>query len=394
MKNDLELILPFKYLDSEEDRDALMITIIISDKILGKDKVCTVCYSIRMADVDSFEELINIIREKSKDKKVKVHFKVKKEDIKSFKIDLNSLASVLGDERFKRLELLGVGVKDKEKPLDPANAVLTYIKKRFTKGIAVLVGIYSPFLVFLALISYALGHIIAAITCILLMITFIIAFLNIKKKKVVISNSEITTYNLFKKKHTGNINNITSYSTDNMIVTAFNNDRMLFRFNENGGDNSREFYDYIAKYKRVIYMRYKADIITYGGTSMLSFIAAIFYGDAPNVMRTIIFSLGIILLIVSLLMPTSFKILDGKTIIIKTLIKRKIINISDLTKIVYEKYYRRKVFKGYINNKKVFTVGEKFFITDDVAKPLKELADTNKVKWVAKWYSTVTNKKS
>ena len=384
MKNDLELILPFKYLDDEEDRDALMITLIVSGKILGKDKVCTACYSIKTSDVDAFDELVNIIKEKSKDKKIKINFKVKKECIKSFKIDLDSLASVLGDERFKRLELLGSGIKDEDKPLDPTNAVLTYIQKRFAKGIGVLIGIYSPFLTILALASYALGHVTFAIICILLMVILIIIFLNIRKKKVVINNSEITTYNLFKKKYAGNINNITSYSTDNMIITAFNNDKVLFRFNENGGDDSRGFSNYLKKYKQVIYMRYRADIITYTVSSILSFISAIFYRDASNVMRIIVFLLGITLLIVSLITPTSFKVLDGKKMLIKYLIRRKEIDISDLTKIVYEKYYRRRVFKGYINNKKIFTVREKLFVTDDVAKPLKELAKTYKVEWIVK----------
>lgn len=49
----------------------------------------------------------------SADKTVKVIIKVKKGLPKNFKLDINSLAEVYNDERFKFLSLLGWGFNDK-----------------------------------------------------------------------------------------------------------------------------------------------------------------------------------------------------------------------------------------------------------------------------------------
>lgn len=61
---------------------------------------------------DIAEELAVLLREKAGES-IKVVLKVKKDKVKGFRIDLESLAEVCGDERFQDMELLCWGFNEK-----------------------------------------------------------------------------------------------------------------------------------------------------------------------------------------------------------------------------------------------------------------------------------------
>lgn len=59
-----------------------------------------------------YEQMVELLKNPT-NKTVKVTIKAKKGVPKNFKLDINSLAEVYNDERFKLLALLGWGFNDK-----------------------------------------------------------------------------------------------------------------------------------------------------------------------------------------------------------------------------------------------------------------------------------------
>ncbi len=106
----IELLLPFVYDDNPEDYngDVDIITIEAYGSVLGEMKYCYASYFVK----NNFDELRNLIKDTYL-KKVKVTFKIKKDKVKDFKIDLQSLANAYCDQRFADLELLCWGLNDK-----------------------------------------------------------------------------------------------------------------------------------------------------------------------------------------------------------------------------------------------------------------------------------------
>ena len=58
-------------------------------------------------DIDNVDEFRNIIKNNCEGKLIKINLKIKNGEIKKAKIDLDSLAEVLHDDRFKKIGLLG-----------------------------------------------------------------------------------------------------------------------------------------------------------------------------------------------------------------------------------------------------------------------------------------------
>lgn len=119
-----EIFLPFKY-EREEPRISELqggkysyakdeiyrgsIGIEAYGNIFGENKYC---YSLYSADEKIIDEIVDLLKN-NPDKTVKVVLKIKKGKLKDFKIDLDSLAGVYNNQKFKLLELMGWGLNDK-----------------------------------------------------------------------------------------------------------------------------------------------------------------------------------------------------------------------------------------------------------------------------------------
>lgn len=119
-----EILLPFKYEREEPkiselqggkyayEKDEIYrgsIGIEAYGNIFGENKYC---YSLYSADEKIIDEIVDLLKN-NPDKTVKVILKIKKGKLKDFKIDLDSLAGVYNNQKFKLLELLGWGLNDK-----------------------------------------------------------------------------------------------------------------------------------------------------------------------------------------------------------------------------------------------------------------------------------------
>lgn len=110
-----ELMLPFSYVESDEDFQAGIISVEAYGDVFGENKYCYSSYELKkgiMYDNGDYEQLIEMLRNPA-EKSVRVIFKFKKGKLKSFRIDTDSLAEAYNDERFKLMELLGWGLNDK-----------------------------------------------------------------------------------------------------------------------------------------------------------------------------------------------------------------------------------------------------------------------------------------
>lgn len=115
----VEMQLPFRFIEIPADSECGIINIEAYGSICGKNKYCYAYYELKGSKMyrnGDFEHMVEMLKN-SVDKTVKVIIKViikvKKGLPKNFKIDVNSLAEVYNDERFKSLSLLGWGLNDK-----------------------------------------------------------------------------------------------------------------------------------------------------------------------------------------------------------------------------------------------------------------------------------------
>lgn len=119
-----EILLPFKYEREEPKISELQggkysyakdeiyrgsIGIEAYGNIFGENKYC---YSLYSAEENIIDEIADLLKN-NPDKTVKVILKIKKGKLKDFKIDLDSLAEVYNNQKFKSLELMGWGLNDK-----------------------------------------------------------------------------------------------------------------------------------------------------------------------------------------------------------------------------------------------------------------------------------------
>ena len=66
----------------------------------------------KMYDRNDYKDMMRVMEE-TKDKKVVLDLKYKKERLVDFKLDSESLAKNLNDERFNKIEILITGIDDK-----------------------------------------------------------------------------------------------------------------------------------------------------------------------------------------------------------------------------------------------------------------------------------------
>lgn len=110
-----ELLLPFKYVESDEDFEAGIISLEAFGNVFGEEKYCFASYDLSkhiMYDNGDYEQMIQLLKN-TEGKSVNVIFKFKNGKYKNFKFDLDSLAQVCNDERFKSMDMLGWGLNDK-----------------------------------------------------------------------------------------------------------------------------------------------------------------------------------------------------------------------------------------------------------------------------------------
>ncbi len=107
--------LPFCYIKNKEDIEAGGITIEAYGEIDGEMKFLSATFvlsDLKMYDRNDYEDMIRVLEE-TKDKKVVLDLKYKKERLVDFKLDGESLAKNLNDERFNKIEILITGIDNK-----------------------------------------------------------------------------------------------------------------------------------------------------------------------------------------------------------------------------------------------------------------------------------------
>ena len=107
--------LPFCYIKNKEDIEAGGITIEAYGEIDGEMKFLSATFvlsDLKMYDRNDYEDMIRVIEE-TKNKKVSLDLRYKKERLVGFKLDSESLAKNLNDERFNKIEILITGIDDK-----------------------------------------------------------------------------------------------------------------------------------------------------------------------------------------------------------------------------------------------------------------------------------------
>lgn len=106
---------PFCYIKNKEDIEAGGITIEAYGEIDGEMKFLSATFvlsDLKMYDRNDYEDMMRVMEE-TKDKKVVLDLKYKKERLVDFKLDSESLAKNLNDERFNKIEILITGIDNK-----------------------------------------------------------------------------------------------------------------------------------------------------------------------------------------------------------------------------------------------------------------------------------------
>lgn len=107
--------LPFCYIKNNEDIELGGITIEAYGKIDGEMKFLSATFvlsDLKMYDRNDYEDMIRV-KEETKNKKVSLDLRYKKERLVGFNLDSESLTKNLNDERFNKIEILITGIDDK-----------------------------------------------------------------------------------------------------------------------------------------------------------------------------------------------------------------------------------------------------------------------------------------
>lgn len=99
----------------EPDSERCLIDIEAYGEIDGEMKYCYSSYSLKNSEMyenGDYESMLNLLRTPD-NKTVLIELKYKNGKLKSFKLQIESLAKAYNDDRFLQLELLGWGLNDK-----------------------------------------------------------------------------------------------------------------------------------------------------------------------------------------------------------------------------------------------------------------------------------------
>lgn len=111
----IEMILPVKLIYSESElKEQGCFTLEAVGTVLAEQVYCSACYSMKNMkyyDNGVFDELYEKMRT-SEGSRVTVDFTIKKNKIKTFQFDINSIAHTYGDDRLKETELLSWGTSE------------------------------------------------------------------------------------------------------------------------------------------------------------------------------------------------------------------------------------------------------------------------------------------
>lgn len=103
-----EVSLPFTYHEDLGDLDAGILSMEFYGMVLDQNKYFYISYFV---DIDFIDELANKLKNNSQ-KEVNIKFKIKNDKIKSFDVNLEDLANVCNDVRFKTLTGCMSGIND------------------------------------------------------------------------------------------------------------------------------------------------------------------------------------------------------------------------------------------------------------------------------------------
>lgn len=106
--------MPFALIEDKEDFEAGIISIETSGIVDGTAKYFYASFSLKkpsMHDDGSYDEILENLRA-TQGREVSVVLKYRKNKLKSFKIDLESLAFACADDRLKNMDFLGWGIND------------------------------------------------------------------------------------------------------------------------------------------------------------------------------------------------------------------------------------------------------------------------------------------
>ena len=104
--------LPFCYIKNKEDIELGGITIEAYGKIDGEMKYLSATFILSDPKMYDRKDMMRVMEE-TKDKKVVLDLKYKKERLVDFKLDSESLAKNLNDERYNKIEILITEIDNK-----------------------------------------------------------------------------------------------------------------------------------------------------------------------------------------------------------------------------------------------------------------------------------------
>ncbi len=397
MKNKIETLdelLSFKFVYYEEDKENGGISINVYGNILNKNYSFNASYILKDKNMyynGDYEEIIESLKNND-NKKVKVTLKIKENEIKDFKIDLESLSAIYNDDRFKQLELIGYGQVDINKDSD-YNLSNKKIVLKSKSSVIITCNVLFIVLFILCIITFFIccfNNFMSA--CVMaLFIPIFICILNYVNRKIIIDNSMITVVNLFnKRKEIGNISEIASFAYNNGDVMVFNKKKNLLFYYLVPLLKAREdnlfFYNYLKKYhKNVLYVSGRKEYILLYGVVFWLLLFFLTLEQTNDILSIFIFlSTTFVLLLLGINeVLKRFIINDNKTIIYKNLLHNKKINIKDLTKVLNESTGRfniKRKITGYIGNQKVFKITLFPYETEYLVAILK----SNNIKYIKK----------
>lgn len=369
----LELMLPFEFLQTTEEYEARVINIRFSGEVLGEYKVGDALYDLKdpkMYSNGDYEQIVDMLKN-NENKKIRVLFKTKEGKAIDFKIDLDSLVSIYNDDRLANLELLSCGLNEIISSEKVLNKKIVLGPNKITRTVLNIATWIIVILVFLLNLVCLFDIYLFIVIC-PLSIIFLVTFCNYLYTRIEIENSIITKTNLFnRRKVLGNMSLITSYTINLLNIIVFSNNKKIFSFNPVGEDNF-SFREYLKN-------NYEFSICVFGNKVLSYFCYG--FGILFMVMMGNFNLLGVIFLCIGLDESLKEFQIIGDMITYKRLFVNKKINLSSLNEI---KYYKEVGYGRYRGRNCYDIIGyddngaKSFKIKEVTPETLEHLINTSK----------------